>query len=77
MMSLELKNLFLEREEALVICLQYGMKSLDWQIYGNSDTFEHFETVQHFHFIGYKNIQYNFCVSSMNTTGETDCSCDV
>jgi hypothetical protein len=37
----------------LVICLQYGMKSLlDWQMYGNWDTFEHFETVQPFHFIG-------------------------
>ena len=67
MMSLELKNLFLEREEALVISLQYGMNTLDWQMYGNSDTIEHFETVQHFHFIGYKNSQYNSCISCMNT----------
>jgi len=47
-------------------------------VYGNSDTFEHFETVQHFHFIGYKNTQeYNSCISCMNTIGETGCSCDV
>jgi hypothetical protein len=72
-----LKNLFLEREEALVICLQYGMKSLDWQMYANSDTFEHFDNVQHFYFIGYKNTQYNSCISYMNTTGETDYSYDV
>jgi len=46
-------------------------------MYGNSDTFEHFETVHHFHFISYKNTQYNSCISCMNTAGETDCSCDV
>ena len=46
-------------------------------MYGNSETFEHFETVKHFHCIGYQNTQYNSCISGMNATGETDCSCDV